>query len=344
MMRALSLTLAAVLLAGASLQSAQAADRPIVIKFPHVNAETTPKGEGAKRFAELVAQRLKGRVVVEVYPNSQLMGDDESLEALAFGDVQMVAPSLSKFDRLSSKLQVFDLPFLFRDTAALERFQSSPQGKALLRDMEGQGFLGLGYWHNGMKQLTANRPLRKPADAAGLKFRIQESDVLEAQFRAVKANPQKLAFGEVYQALSTGAIDAQENSWSNIWSQKFFEVQKHTTESNHGVLGYLLAVNADFWKKLPADVRAELEAIAAEVTAEVNANSAAINQRDRDRVLASGKTQLVTLTPEEFRAWRDAMAPVWKRFEKEIGADLIQAAVAAGQDAGSDAVPTASAN
>lgn len=324
------LIVAATILCAALAGQAQAA-APVTIKFPHVNAETTPKGWGAKRFKELVEERLKGKVVVEVYPNSQLMGDDESIEALAFGDVQMIAPSMSKFDRLTKKFQVYDLPFLFDDTAALERFQSGPTGKALLAELESKGFKGLGYWHNGFKQLSANKPLRKPEDAAGLKFRIQESDVLKAQFEILKANPQKMAFGEVYQALQTGAIDGQENSWSNIYSQKFFEVQKYVTESNHGVLEYIWIVNADFWKKLPADIRAELEKIAAEVTQAVNVSATEINDKNKQRVAAAGKTEILALDPTQKAAWRQAMQPVYRQFEKDIGADLIKAALSSNQ-------------
>ena len=322
----------AILLAGAALglvvtTSAKAA--PILIKFPHVVAESTPKGQGAKLFEQLVEERLAGRVEVQVFPNASLMEDDPSMEALAFGDVQMIAPSLSKFDRLTPKFQVFDLPFMFDDTAALERFQESDIGRDLLRHIEDKGFLGLAYWHNGMKQLSANRPLRTPADAKGLKFRIQESDVLEAQFRALGANPQKLPFSEVYQALQTGTIDGQENTWANIYSQKFFEVQPYIVESNHGALDYMLTVNAEFWHGLPDDIRGELEAIVAEVTATVNAQANEINAAARDKVVAAGKGEVLTLEPEQREAWRAALAPVWDEFREEIGAQIVAAAQAA---------------
>lgn len=309
--------------------TASADPAPILIKFPHVVSEATPKGQGAKRLQELVKQRLAGKVVVEVYPNSSLMGDDESLEALALGDIQMIAISLSALDRLTKKFQVFDLPFMFNDIAASERFEQGPMGLKLLHELEGKGYLGLAYWHNGLKQLTANRPLHVPADAAGLKFRIQSSDVLLAQFRAVKANPQKMGLGEVYQALQTGAIDAQENTWSNIYTQKYFEVQKYATESNHGVIDYMVTVNADFWKGLPPDIRTELEAIIREVTAEVNTHAATLDAGDRARVLATGKTQLITLTEAERAQWVEAMKPVWAQFRGQIGEDVIAAAEAA---------------
>jgi C4-dicarboxylate-binding protein DctP len=305
--------------------SAQA-EQSIKIKFPHVVSEKSPKGQAALKFKERAETLLAGRVKVEVYPNSQLMGDDESLEALANGDIQMIALSLSKFDRLTKKLQLFDLPFLFHDMAAVDRFQQSSEGNALLREVEPKGLLGLAYWHSGMKQFTANKPLIVPADAAGLKFRIQESDLLEAQFRALKANPQKMALGEVYQALTNGVIDGQENTWSNIYRLKFFEVQKHITETNHGVIDYMVTVNAKWWKGLPPDIRAGLEQALADATADNNANAEKSVLTDRDKVLASGKTTLHTLTPEQLGQWRAAMAPVWKQFEAQIGPDLIRAA------------------
>lgn len=203
------------------------AQAPIVIKFSHVVAEQTPKGQGALKFKELAEKKFPGRVQVQVFPSSQLFGDAKELEALLLGDVQFIAPSLSKFDRYTKKIAVFDLPFLFDNIEAVDRFQSGPQGQALLSSMTDRGLIGLGYWHNGMKQLSTNKDkLTRPDDVKGLKFRIQASDVLEAQFRALNSNPQKMAFAEVYQALQTGVVDGQENTWSNIYSQKFHEVQK----------------------------------------------------------------------------------------------------------------------
>lgn len=314
----------AVLLATDGCDSGEKTDT-IVIKFPHVTAPSTPKGQAAENLRQLVDERLGGRVEVQVYPSGQLMNDDDSLEALAFGEIQMIAVSLSKLDRLTPKFQVFDLPFLFDDLMSVEAFQGSETGQRLLRVIEDKGFLGLAYWHNGMKQLTAPVPLRTPTDAAGLKFRIMVSDVLEAQILAIDGVPQKMAFGEVYQALQSGAIDAQENTWSNIWSQKFFEVQPYVTESNHGYLGYLLAVNPRFWNELPDDVRAKLKAIVREVTAEANTRARAMNQRDREKVLRSDKTSLVEITPAELQSWRTAMRPVWGQFTPAIGEDIMQA-------------------
>lgn len=299
---------------------------PYVIKFPHVTAPGTPKGQTAQRFKEIAEARFPGRVVVEVYPSGQLMGDSDSLEALAFGEIQMIATSLSVFDRLTTRFQVFDLPFLFSDLDAVERFQQSPAGQTLLTALADQGVHGLAFWHNGMKQLTGPRPLVLPEDAAGLKFRVMESDVLQAQISALGASPQKMDFGEVYQALQTGTVDAQENTWSNIYSSKFYEVQPFITETNHGYIGYFVAVNEAFWSGLPDELRRGLEGVMAEVTAWGNARSAGINREHRDLIAASGQSEIITLDEDELAAWRRAMAPVWDEFRDTIGAELIDAA------------------
>jgi C4-dicarboxylate-binding protein DctP len=317
---------AAAVAAFALLGVAQA-QQPIVIKFSHVVADKTPKGQAALKFKELAEKYLPGKVQVQVFPNSQLFGDGQELDALLLGDVQFIAPSLSKFDRYTKKLQVFDLPFMFEDLAAVDRFQHSATGKALLDSMTGKGIKGLAYWHNGMKQLSTNKAqLKRPEDVKGLKFRIQPSDVLEAQFRALGANPQKMAFAEVYQALQTGVVDGQENTWSNIYTQKFYEVQKTIAETNHGVIDYMVITNAKWWDGLPADVKAGLTKAMDEATAFGNKLADDINQRDKKVIADAGKAKIQQLSKDDLAAWQKAMAPVWKKFEGGIGKDLIEAA------------------
>jgi len=307
----------------------QASAEPYVIKFPHVVAPATPKGLMAQRFKELAEERFPGRVRVEIYPSGQLMEDTESIEALAFGEVQMIATSVSLFDRLTQTVQVFDLPFLFPDLAAVERFQASPQGRELLTTLVDDGILGLQFWHNGMKQFSGPRPLIEPDDARGLKFRVMESDILQAEIEAIGGSPQKMAFSEVYQALQTGTVDAQENTWSNMYSSKFYGVQPYMTGSNRGYIGYYVGVNAQFWQSLPDDLRDGLEATLAEVTQWGNARSEAVNQEDRQRIVDSGRTEITVLTPQQLEAWQAAMRPVWDEFRDRIGADLLNAALAA---------------
>ena len=301
-------------------------DDIVVIKFPHVVAPGTPKGRAAARFEELAEARFPGRVDVEVYPSAQLMNDDDSIEALAFGEIQMIAVSLSKFDRLTHAFQVFDLPFLFPDIAAVERFQHGATGQALLTTLSDDGFLGLAFWHNGMKHFGAGDPLRRPSDAAGLNFRIMESDVLQAQIETIGGIPQKMAFGEVYTALQTGAIDAQENTWSNIYSSKFYEVQPYFTVTNHGYVGYLVAVNPTFWAALPDDIRTGLEEIVVEVTEWGNAQSVAINEENRSLLEQTGRTNILELSDAEIAAWQTAVRPVWSEFAELIGHEIIEAA------------------
>jgi C4-dicarboxylate-binding protein DctP len=323
--------LATALAVGAlALPFAAAAQAPIIIKFSHVVAEQTPKGQGALKFKELAEKKLPGKVQVQVFPSSQLFGDAKELEALLLGDVQFIAPSLSKFDRYTKKIQVFDLPFLFDDIAAVDRFQSGAQGKALLESIKSRGLLGLGYWHNGMKQLSTNKDkLMRPEDVKGLKFRIQASDVLEAQFRGLAANPQKMAFSEVYQALQTGVVDGQENTWSNIYSQKFHEVQKTIAETNHGVIDYMVVTNTKWWDGLPPDVRKGLTEAMAEATTYANKLAADINEGDRKKIAEAGKAKIQKLSKEDVAAWRKTMEPVWKKFEGDIGRDLIDGALKA---------------
>ncbi len=299
---------------------------PVEIKFSHVVAENTPKGQMATKFAELVAERLAGKVEVKVFPSSQLFGDNKVLEAMLLGDVQMAAPSLSKFQKYTPTLQLFDLPFLFKDMAAVERFQASEAGQGMLSSLESKGLVGLGYLHNGMKQLSASDPLRVPADAAGKKFRIQTSDVLQAQFEAVDAVPLKKPFSEVFTLLQTKAIDGQENTWSNIFSKKFFEVQPYITESNHGVLDYLVVTSAEFWGGLDADIRAEVKKALDEAIVYGNQVAAEKDSSDRQAIIDSKRSEIVEISAEERALWVTAMKPVWSKFESDIGADLIKAA------------------
>jgi C4-dicarboxylate-binding protein DctP len=320
--------LAASLFAALAFTAPASAQQPIVVKFSHVVAENTPKGQGALKFKELAEKKLPGKVQVQVFPSSQLFGDAKELEALLLGDVQFIAPSLSKFDRYTKKIQLFDLPFLFDDIEAVDRFQSSAKGQELLTSMKNRGLVGLAYWHNGMKQLSTNRDkLTRPEDVKGLKFRIQASDVLEAQFRALGANPQKMAFSEVYQALQTGVVDGQENTWSNIYSQKFHEVQKTIAETNHGVIDYMVVTNAKWWDGLPADVRKGLSEAMAEATTHANKIAEDLNQADRKKIADAAKAKIQPLSKDDVAAWRKAMEPVWKKFEGDIGRDLIDAAL-----------------
>jgi len=297
-----------------------------VIKFSHVtNTDKHPKGIAATLLAERVNSEMNGSMCMEVFPNSSLYDDNKVLEAMLNGDVQLAAPSLSKFEKFTKQFRVFDLPFMFTDIDAVDRFQAGPAGRKLLNSMQRRGLQGLAYWHNGMKQMSASKPLILPTDAAGLKFRTQSSDVLIAQFEQLGANPQKMAFKEVYGALQTKVVDGQENTWSNIYGKKFFEVQDGVTETNHGIIDYLLVTSTDFWNGLPEDQRTQLGTIISEVTGTRNAESAAVNQENKQLVIKAGG-EVRTLNAEQRNAWVDALKPVWSKFEGDVPAELVDAA------------------
>jgi C4-dicarboxylate-binding protein DctP len=302
------------------------AQAPIIIKFSHVVAGDTPKGKAAERFRELAEKETKGRVKVEVYPNSTLYKDKEELEALQLGAVQMLAPSLAKFGPLGVKeFEMFDLPYIFPGKNVLYRVTEGPIGADLLNKLEPKGIKGLAYWDNGFKVMSSNKPMHSPADFKGLKMRIQSSKVLDAQMRALGANPQVMAFSEVYQALQTGVVDGTENPPSNLFTQKMHEVQKHVTLSDHGYLGYAVIVNKKFWDGLPPDIRTALEKAMKDSTRYANAIAQQENEKALEGVKKAGKTTIYSLTDKEKAEWRKALLPVQKEMEGRIGKELISA-------------------
>src|SRR5689334_12290918 len=315
---------AAAAIAALALAGGASAQSPIVIKFSHVVASDTPKGKAAEKFKELAEKYSAGKVKVEVYPNSTLYKDKEELEALQLGAVQMLAPSNSKFGPIGVReFEVFDLPYILPDLATVRKVTDGPLGTRLLKLVEPKGMVGLAYWDNGFKQMTANKKLIAPSDYRGLKFRIQSSKVIEAQFRTLGAIPQVMAFSEVYQALQTGVVDGQENTWSNIYTQKMHEVQKYITESNHGYIGYVVIVNKKFWDDLPADIRDPLTKAMKEATDFNNTQSQKENEDALAEIRKSGKSEIIKLTPEQHEAMRKAMEPVYKDAASRIGQPLI---------------------
>ncbi|MBM6551421.1 TRAP transporter substrate-binding protein [Marinomonas ostreistagni] len=330
-MKKLSLALTTAALAfTATTASANCDSGERVVKFSHVTGGTThPKVVAANNFAERVNEEMNGKLCVEVFPNSTLFGDSKELEALLLGDVQLLAPSLSKFGSYTAKYGVFDLPFIFKDMDHAIRFTNTEEGKELLTEMDDYaGFVGLGYWMSGMKYFSANKPLMVPSDAEGLKFRVQTSDVAKQMIAAMDASPQAMAFSEVYGALQTGVVDGQENTWSNIYTKKFYEVQDSITETNHQLLAYLFMTSSEFLASLSDEDREQFMRIADEVTQEANQSVKAKEADNRQNILDAGGT-INTLSPEQRAEWVETMKPVWKQFESDIGKDLIDAAAGA---------------
>ena len=319
-----SLVLAAASVVALALVGPAAAEGPIVLKFSHVVASDTPKGKAADKFKELAEKYTDGKVKVEVYPNSTLYKDKEELEALQLGAVQMLAPSNSKFGPIGIReFEVFDLPYILPDRKALRKVTDGALGARLLKLLDAKGMTGLAYWDNGFKQMSANKKLVQPSDYKGLKFRIQSSKVLEAQFRALGAIPQVMAFSDVYQALQTGVVDGQENTWSNIYTQKMHEVQKYATVTNHGYIGYVVVVNKKFWDGLSADIRTQLDKAMKEATDFGNSQSAKENEDALEEIKKAGKTEIISLSPDQDEAMRKAMMPIYKDVASRVGQSLI---------------------
>ena len=301
------------------------AQDPIVIKFSHVVAPDTPKGMGAEFFAKRAAELSKGKVKVEVYPNSTLYKDKEELEALQLGAVQMIAPSLAKFGLLGVReFELYDLPYIFDSYAELHKVTQGPIGKGLFRQLEPKGIRGLAYWDNGFKSFSANSPILVPQDLKGKKMRIQPSKVLEAQMLALQSIPRVMAFSEVYQALQIGVVDGTENPVSNLYTQKMYEVQSHLTITEHGYLGYAVIVDKKFWEGLPADIRGQLEAAMKDATDYTNRIAKEQNDKDLESVRKSGKTQIHVPTSEQRLAFKKALVPVHQEMASRIGKELLQ--------------------
>lgn len=309
-----------------AMSSGVFAQQPIVIKFSHVVATDTPKGKASVFFAAKAAELTEGRVRVEVFANSILYKDREELEALQLGAVQMLAPSLAKFGPLGIKeFELFDLPYIFDDYNELHRVTAGPVGKKLLGKLEAKGLVGLAFWDNGFKVMSANRPINAPADYKDLKMRIQPSNVLDAQMRALGAIPQKMAFSEVYQALLTGVVDGTENPPSNLYTQKMHEVQKYVTVTNHGYLGYAVITNKKFWEGLPADVRSALEEAMIQATEYANRIAQEENDLALSEVRRSGKSIVVIPNAEQKMAMKKILVPVHEEMANRIGRENIEA-------------------
>ena len=300
------------------------AQQPIVIKFSHVVAVDTPKGKAAEYFKKLAEERTKGRVKVELYPNSALFKDGEEMEALQLGSVQMLAPSLAKFGPLGVReFEVFDLPYIFDDYNELHKVTQGPVGAALFKKLESKGIVGLAYWDNGFKVMSANKPIRVPADYKGLKMRIQSSKVLGDDIQALGGIPQVMAFSEVYQSLQTGVVDGTENPPSNFYTQKMQEVQKYLALTDHGYLGYAVIANKKFWDGLPADIRSALDGAMKDATKFANDIAKKENDDSIEAVRKTGKTQILTLTADEKAAMKKALVVVHKENEARVGKDTI---------------------
>ena len=318
---------AAVLLGSAT--AAMAAD-PIHIKFSHVVAADTPKGQAAEYFKKLAEERTKGRVKVTIYANSQLYKDKEELEALQMGSVQMLAPTTSKFGPMGLKeFEVFDVPYLFMNEDQVHKVTRGPVGQSLLQKLESRGIKGLAFWDNGFRVFSANKPLRTPADMKGLKIRINSSKVNQSIIHAVGALPQTMALSEVYQAMQTGVVDGGDGNLSNLYTQKQYEVQKYVVNTKHSYSGYAVVVNKAFWDKLPPDIRTTLEGAIKDASVYNDSIAEKDNSNAIAMMKASGKTQIYEPNAAEKAQWVKALQSVQNEIAPRIGMAMINSVKAA---------------
>lgn len=300
---------------------------PILIRFSHVVGEYTPKGSGARMIQKLVAERLPGKVVVEIYPNSQKFTDGQAIRALLLGDIELAAPSFAKFRQFSTGLQVFDLPFLFDNVAQVHRFQASKVGQDLLSSMLGSNIKGLRYWDNGMRVVSSNKTIKTPADLHNLSVRIESSDVFYRQYKHLGAIPKPMAFKWLPDALRDGTVDAYENTWANIYSKSLHNLRPFFIETNHSFLGYMLITNNTFWNSLPADIRLELDRILDEVTIAVNRLALERAETDRRAIMQSDNVHVISLSEKERQLWKNTLFPVRRSFEPIIGQKIMASAI-----------------
>ena len=320
-------------LAGATAlaKPALATPRPdITLRFSHVVAEDTPKGLAANRFKMLVEQRSGGRIGVQVFPNAQLYGDHDEMQALQLGAVDMVAPSLSKFGRIGlPEFELFDLPFLFDDLTAVRRITLGPLGQKLLQGLPRQGLVGLGFFDNGFKQMSANRPLLEPGDFVNLRMRVQASRVIAAQMRALGARPVTLPFSETRRALESGVVDGTENPVSNFWTQQMHQVQSDLSLTEHGYLGYAVVTNQRFWQHLQGNDRTLINQALREALAFANQIADTQNDLALQALRQAGSTRIHSLTPGQRTRLHQAVQPVQQQLASRIGSgwmkDLEQA-------------------
>lgn len=299
----------------------------LVIRFSHVVSKESAKGQMAEKFKALLEERTKGKIVVEVYPNSEMADDNQVFESLLLDNVQMAVPALSKFSIYTKKLQLFDLPFLFKDLKSLDNFQKSEDGQKLLSSFKNRGILGHGYLHNGFKQMSATKKIVVPEDAQGVRFRIMNSAVLESQFKAVGAEPVKKPFSQVFSLLSNGVLNGQENTWVNMHAKKLYTVQPYITESNHGILDYMVITSVRFWENLLPEEQTVIQGALKDAIVFGNAQSLKQARAAKQMITSSGKSEVIELSNAERQEWVTAMKPVWNKFSDEIGKDLIQKAV-----------------
>lgn len=318
---------------GSASQPTSTTDKPkdgqkYTLKLGHVANTTNPYAMAADRFAQLVKERTNGNVEIQVYPSSQLGDQRDLLEGLQLGTIDIVLTSSAVLAQFAPKVQVIDLPYLFRDSQHVYKVLDGPLAKDIFTGLDKVGMENISSWENGFRHLTNSRnPITKPEDMKGLKIRVMENKVYIEMMKALGANPTPMAMGEVFTALQQKTVDAQENPISQIFASRFYEVQKYLTLDGHTYSPELVVFSTKTISKLPKDYMDTIRKTADEVRDWERKKMADDEAKMLDTCKQSGM-QVTTLTPEQQKSFADAMKPVWGQFESIVGKDLIDKIVA----------------
>lgn len=299
-------------------------DTQITIHLSHVVAENTPKGLAASKFAELVEKKTEGEVKVHVYPNASLYNDENEFKALQDGEVEMIIPTFSKMTTYLPQWQVLDLPYLFDTDEEVHDVLTGPIGEQLLEELKPYQVKGLAFWHNGFKHLTsADYPIHTYENLQGLRIRTMPSKTLEKQFETLGAIPVPLSFSEVFNDLEAHAIEAQENTASNIYSKGFYKVQQYMTLTKHGILGYSVLMNEKFWESLPAKIQKQITEAMKETTDWQFEQAVLMNEKDLRKLQQLDDFEIYEMSAEERARFKEKLAPVYDYYFTNIDDDKV---------------------
>ncbi|MDB5841306.1 MAG: transporter substrate-binding protein [Herminiimonas sp.] len=221
------------------------------IRTGHLLNKDHPVSKGTQKFAEIVAAKTGGKIKVKEFPSSQLGSEIQQQSALQGGTQEMITMATSTLAGIVKEFGLLDFPFIVSNEKEADMLLDGPVGRKLFDKLPAHGLVGLAYWENGFRNVTnSKRPITRPEDLDGLKIRVMPNPVYLEAFKAVKANPVPLAFGELFTALETKAVDAQENPYAIIVSNKFNEVQKYLSITNHTYNAFAVVLSKKFWDKL----------------------------------------------------------------------------------------------
>ena len=295
--------------------------------------ESHPQTLGARKFAELVAQKSDGRIRISVFPNGQLGSDQQMQAALRGGTQDFTVPSTATLANLEKSFGIIGTPFAFSSEAHADAVLDGPFGQSLLQRLPAVGIMGLAFWENCFRNLTnSRRPVARLEDIRGLKVRTMQNALYIDMFNGLGANAVPLAVTELFTALETRAVDGQENPYTVVHAQKFYDVQKYLSTTGHAYDALVLAASRKFWDRLSEADQQLLRDAAREATLYQRQTSRDLNARLRDELTGLGM-QINEVTPAERERMREALQGVIDKHAAESGQEVAAAfrqALAAG--------------